>query len=216
MTTIYPVDLPPRDSLPSSLVQQIEKIVATAVPSDAPRFVHTLGGPGSGKTSLLAALQEHLIDYQPVFVAMDQLMEAMPEYQAEADLARAFMLHELPARMACYTLLKDLIAKKANIVFEHSGAHDAHPGLLRYAKQSGYTIALYHVQATAVAQLGRITRRHTAGGRYVPADYVAERHALLTSLLPHYRAVADRYHVIDNSADADDPVTALRGYLNNQ
>ncbi|MBV8060032.1 MAG: zeta toxin family protein [Alphaproteobacteria bacterium] len=215
MSLSYPVILPPRQAMTPSLVAQIDAIRQAASPSSAPFFIHTLGGPGCGKSSLMTALRDFFAEKNPVFVAMDKLMEGMPEYQAglKIDPAKAFVSCELPARIACYALLKDLIAHRANIIFEHSGANDAHPALLQYAKQAGYRIQLLHLQVSADVAKARIIERNAQGGRFTPPHYVDERNLIIAGLLPQYVQIADNYHVLENSTNSADPVEALRMQL---
>lgn len=131
-------------------------------------------------------------------IAFDGIMKAMPEYRAESDSKKAFALCELPARNAGYVMLKQLLDKRASILFDHGASFEAHVDLLRFAKQRGYHVILVRVTISPEVAKQRIQARQSEEGRHTPLHYVDERKAQLDCLLSAYREAADSLIDIEN------------------
>lgn len=191
-------------ALPPALQAALAAEQGRAVTQAQPVLVHSIGVPGAGKSSLLAALMAQLAAQLTALphhlVAFDRLMQQMPDYQTEAQQnpSMAFARHEMTARAAGYALLQILLARRAHILFDHSGAHPDHPALLRQAKQLGYRIMLVHVTTAETEAAQRLVQREADEGRHTPPHYIGARAALIDGLLPSYRQIADDYIAIAN------------------
>ena len=186
-------------------------LARAAAGQERPVFIAMLGVPGAGKSSLTAALELCMPDL--ACVSFDRLMAALPDYQilAQEDKAAAFARYELPARMAGYRLLRLLLAKRANLVFDHGGADRRHPELLRFAKAQGYLVAVAAFSTPPDDARRRIAAR---AGRHTPLAYVDERARLLADLRADYRALADWWHEArgpDYTAEAETLRRTIRG-----
>lgn len=194
-------------ALPPALRQGVAKSVAAAQAQPKPVLLHTIGVPGAGKSSLLQALSAELAPLPHHCVSFDALMQDIPAYRARAakDAAGAFAAFERPAREAGYVLLRELMARRAHILFDHSGANPAHRDILRYAKQQGYAVMLVRLGVSVTQAQRRLTERQQRDGRHTPPAYVAERQTLLQTLLPAYRHSADVFLELQNDdMPADD------------
>ena len=208
----FPIATPNQADLLPSLQIAIEEVCRNAVSQEKPFLLHTIGVPGSGKSSLVDALDENLADQSPSVVGFDRLMIAMPEYQnaAEINLEEAFSLYQLPAREAGYVLVKKLMGLKANIIFDHTAAHANQVELMKYAKEQGYSIVLVRIIAETNDIKARIKKRTATGGRHTPLEYVDDRLAIIEGLLDKYQAVADTYFEVRND---DVPVPEQREFF---
>jgi predicted ABC-type ATPase len=204
---MFPIETSTGDLLPF-FRQEIARLVSATPSAKRPFFIHTLGGPGAGKTTFLRYLKEDLGNKIP-FVAFDKLMEALPEYQACNDKKEGFEKYQMPARMAGYALLAELIAKGCSVLLEHSGGfllNDETPRfqnveMLAYAKTKGYSIMMVDLTTSLPVARERVLRRAKIEGRHVPLHYIDERHQVLQELIPHYRALADFFVEIRNEEE---------------
>ncbi len=211
----FPIDAPDFNAIVPELAGAAQEVLGRATPTQRPWLVHTLGGPGSGKTRFVTALNAALSGQKPLLLAFDRLMEVIPAYKATPDRAHAFADHEMAARMAGYALLREAMAKGCHIIFEHSGARADHIALLRFAKEeAGYHVAVVHLHVTPATAHHRLSVRQEKEGRFTPPHYVEERTAILDELAPLYRDVADHWLDIDNDAADTDLTPAVRALCN--
>jgi predicted ABC-type ATPase len=194
----FPIETPEWSDLSPSLGKIIREIVAGAGAQSNPFLLHTAGIPGAGKSSLADSLEKSLADLFPVRVAFDKIMCAIPEYSAEPDSLLAFSKYELPARAAGYLLVKNLMEKRANIIFDHSASFPKHVDLLKFAKSLGYKVAFVRIVAAPETVKKRILARQAVEGRHTPLNYVDERLVIIEKLLEDYKAVSDVYFEIQN------------------
>ncbi len=202
----FPVKTPSFSELSPSLKTIVDDILAQGKPVKRPLILHTLGIPGAGKSSFIQALVHELNDISYTVVAFDRIMVAIPEYQeaAKRSSEQAFQEHELPARAAGYLVIKELIERRANILFDHSGANSSHPQLLSFARANGYRVLLVHITAPVDSVKERLLSRQQGEGRFTPLDYVEDRKALINDLLPTYRKVAASYAEIRNEDNGEE------------
>lgn len=203
----FPIPTVALAALPPVLRQSVTQACAQAQAQPRPLLLHTIGVPGAGKSSLLRALSAELTPLPHHCVSFDALMQEIPAYRARAvsDAEAAFQAFELPAREAGYVLLRELLARRAHILFDHSGANSDHRDILRYAKQQGYAVMLVRLGVSVTQAQRRLAERQLKDGRHTPPAYVAERQALLQTLLPAYRHSADAYLELHNDdLPADD------------
>ncbi|MBP7252734.1 MAG: zeta toxin family protein [Alphaproteobacteria bacterium] len=196
----FPIPTVALVALPPTLRQSVTQAYATAQAQPRPFLLHTIGVPGAGKSSLVRALSAALDPLPHHCVSFDSLMHAIPAYRSRSrgDAEEAFKAFELPAREAGYVLLRELLTRRAHILFDHSGANPDHRDILCYAKQQGYAVMVVRVGVAETQAQRRLAERQLKDGRHTPPAYVAERQALLQTLLPAYRHSADSYLELQN------------------
>jgi len=196
---LFPVETPEFAEIAPSLQMIVRQFADNAISQKNPYLVHMMAVPGAGKTSFVSVLAKRLSDTCPAVVAFDRIMEAIPEYQSESDKEKAFALWELPARAAGYVLIKNLLTKKANIIFDHSASFDAHVKILDYAKRCGYRVAMVRILIPLDVAKRRIELRQTEQQRHTPLCYVDERDEKLKQLLCAYKEAADFFAETTNN-----------------
>ncbi len=203
--SLFPIEIPLQKDLLPVLASAITEAVKRAQSYERPYFVHTLGIPGSGKSSFVTSLTDQLGGGRtPTIVAFDRIMEKIPEYMSDQNRERAFLRYELPAREAGYFLLKDLVEKRADILLDHSGAFPKHVEMLKFAKEiKDYHVAIVRIVVDLETAKKRIQTRQSEEGRHVPLDYVDKRHHTIIQLLPLYKSVANIYCEISNEYEVD-------------
>lgn len=201
----FPIETIGLKDLQFGLDKIVEERLRSAPVSPHPLFVHMLGIPGSGKTVFARPLFECLerkVNGAFTYVGFDDLMSDIPQYQSSQDRVAAFSAYELPARAAGYALLKGLLEKRANILFDHGGASSEHVDILRYAIHSlEYSAFMVHVKCDAKNAIKRIIRRAEIEGRHTPIHYVEDRKKLIDALLPRYLEILQGFTMLDSSDD---------------
>jgi predicted kinase len=170
----------------------LEQYLHHAQPVEAPVILHTLGVPGSGKSTFLNAYNKH----NKVVISFDDIMENIQSYQQDRNLLGveyAFQRWELCARAIGYELLFRAIARRLNIIFDNSGSRRDHVELLQELKNiHRYTVNIIHFDISEELALARAAQRE----RYLPPHYIPERRKVIESLLPDYKILADRFDTI--------------------
>jgi len=206
----FPITTKPRNAFEPELLAVIDADLVAAQAQDQPFILHMLGVPGAGKTTFAEQLLMGLADYQPSYVDFDHIMKRLPAYQARADqdLVAAFTQFELPAREGGYFLVKSLLDKRANLVFDHGGSPNEHVELLQYAKFLGYRNFICHIDIDPDEAKARNKMREQVTKRHTPPHYVDERLVKIHNLVQRYKAVADVYQYVDNSGQSQPEQTA--------
>lgn len=164
-----------------------------------PLFLHMLGIPGAGKTTFLNILEANWQgSNRPYLLGFDQVMQAMPEYQAEQDKIKAFNLFELPARAKGYQLLENLMAEKQSLFFDNGGSAASHLDILNRAKESGYTIILVSIATPVEIAHRHVDQRSITEGRHTPMHYLEDRAQKIAALITQYRELTPHFYEIRN------------------
>ena len=185
--------------------QAMEAHVARFPVQKQPVFIHMLGTPGSGKTTVAQALL-HALDTEKGSWAwhdFDRVMDLLSGYHVDHKVLGekdAFDNWELVARAYGYKLLGDLVQRRAHILFDHGAANVDHPDLLRWVKAQGYSVVMIYPKVDIeVAQARVVECAQQPGGRYTPPHYVAERQSLIEELLLDYHQIVHKIIDVDNN-----------------
>ncbi len=168
-----------------------------------PRILHTLGVPGSGKSTYISSLDQT----NTVVIAFDKVMETIPDYKEDVKNLgpeASFNKWELPARAIGYEVLHRAVNEKRNVIFDHSGARQDHVDFLQALKQDmDYRVEIASIEISDELAALRVLKREQNGGRYVPPEYIPQRQEAIRKLLPLYQDLADSFtqlQAIDDGA----------------
>jgi len=170
----------------------LEALLPPAIVSKKPKFIHMMGGPGYGKSSVVNGLFEHTQIRQQMFcLSFDRVMEALPGYQQDLEEkgnVDAFNRWELPTLVLGYALLGSMLERKVSGIFDHSASDRRHVHLLLDIKRRGYDVKMISLDVSLETALHRVReRRVKPGARYTSDEMVMERHGIITQLAPTYR-----------------------------
>ncbi len=172
----------------------IEKMLAEAQPTQEPLFIHTLGIPGSGKTT---CVKNHKAEYPGCLViGFNLVMEAAPQYQRDTEelgLVEAFAKWEIPARIAGYELLFRAINKGYSIFFDHGGSPELHLELMKAVKRAGYHTKMYYTKCDIEVALARVAEREKVLNRHVPPELIIKRAPMIEERAQQFRSIVDEF-----------------------
>ncbi len=158
--------------------------------------VHIIAGPnGAGKTTFA---REFLPNYADClnFVNADLIAQGLSPFSPETAAFRAgrLMLEEIELSMS----------KEVDFGFETTLSGRSHLGIIRRLKEQAYQVYFFYLWVPSVElALARIRERVLRGGHDVPEAVVRRRfNRSITNFLTHYRPLADRWILFDNSAAA--------------
>lgn len=187
-------------------VKSSEKILPFEIARTATKVakaVIVIGGPGSGKNSLIEACQAkgEYVGYE--ILDVDQEMEKIPEYQ------RAVQAKDANAANKFWGQAKDIRDKKfetylkakKNLVFIGAGAmldHYKHQVIGRL-KKSGYRVKLIFVKLDLAKAKERCHARGDATGRVVPEQVIEGNHRSAVNNFEVYKSLVDEWEVYDNT-----------------
>ena len=155
--------------------------------------LYIIAGPnGAGKTTFA---REFLPDYADCknFVNADLIAQGMAPFSPETAATRAgrMMLSEI----------RSFVRRRASFAFEATLSGRGQMVLLRQLKAKGYKIHIFFLWVkSADLALSRVRERVSRGGYDVPEAVVRRRFdRSMRNFLAHYRGLADRWTLFDNS-----------------
>jgi probable phosphoglycerate mutase len=163
--------------------------------SPFPLFLNVSGIPGAGKSTLAGEIAAG--DPSLLYLSFDELMEGLSGYREDArgmGSAAAFGRWERPARWLGYRALREAVERRFSILFEHSNATPSHVALYRCLKNRGYRVEIRFLEASVPEAIERTRHRE----RWVPAEVVAERAALLRELNESYKQIVDHFETFQS------------------
>lgn len=177
----------------------ISKYLQTAPSVEHPVLIHMAGIPGSGKTTYY---RTH--DWpQHVFIAFDNIMEDLKEYQNDlkafgAEIA--FNKWEIPARIIGYELLRLAVEQHKNIFFDNGGSSQGHLELIKNIKKFGYTTAMYYIDCPLQVAIERSIIREKEINRHIPIETIEDRFYKTINKIKQYQQIVDCFYHIDYSS----------------
>jgi predicted ABC-type ATPase len=200
---------------------------AKPVPMDKkPVAVITMGGPGSGKSSVTSGMD--LEDF--VLVDPDAIKAQLPEYQQALGgkaLNAARMVHEESSDVA-KGIRETAITQRKNLMLDGVGAdYDKMASRIESLKASGYHVSLVSVHIPTETAKQRVANRALSSGRWVPLDFVEDAYSKIPGNFDKLSQLTHDAVAYDNSGSGvkmmfskqhgSEPVThdpeAYSGYL---
>ncbi len=176
--------------------------------------IMSMGGPGSGKSSILKAAG---IDERAFVVAdPDGCKSGLPEYQKALDPAAtykgaAFMAHEESSYLA-KQIRDEAIRTNKNLIIDGTGANaDKFGRVIDHLKANGYEVRVVmpHIEVDEAAK--RVQLRAERSGRLVPSPIVKEAYSKIPHNFERIAAKADTAHLFDNRGAAPKLVFSSAG-----
>jgi predicted ABC-type ATPase len=158
--------------------------------------VYIIAGPnGAGKTTFAREFLPKYADC-PNFVNADLIAQGLSPFSPETAAFRAgrLMLGEMEA----------FARQGDDFGFETTLSGRSHLNVIRGLKQRRYEVHVFYLWLPSVElALARVRGRVLQGGHDVPEGVVRRRFGRsITNFLVHYRLLADRWILFDNSAAA--------------
>lgn len=167
-----------------------------------PEAIVTMGGPASGKSTLVRKINESS-NFSGVVVDPDFIKEQLPEYKAGIAGGwknAAKMVHAESSTIA-EEVRKEALAKRANIVLDTTGANEKKfLKRIQELKAAGYKIRLVMSFLDKDTALMRARKRAEETGRYVPDEIVLGVAEEAPKNFAKAAALADEAHLFDNSS----------------
>jgi phage-related protein (TIGR01555 family) len=174
--------------------------------------VLTMGGPASGKTSLVKSMG--IDESRFVSVDPDGIKERFPEYQKatggawkEGDGPRtaakdaAFMAHEESSFLA-KRIRDTAIEQGKNVVIDGTGANaDKFVDMMGQLKEKGYKVKVIYPDLDAEAGIPRMMARAEKTGRVVPEAFARKAYAKIAPNFQKIAAAADSFTMFDARPD---------------
>jgi predicted ABC-type ATPase len=155
--------------------------------------VYIIAGPnGAGKTTFAREFLPKYADCRN-FINADMIAQGMSPFSPESAAIRAgrLMLEEIERSMR----------SGADFGFETTLSGRGHLGVIRRLKEHAYQVHFFYLWVASVELgLARIRERVLRGGHDIPEAVVRRRFGRsITNFLVHYRLLADRWILFDNS-----------------
>lgn len=177
-----------------------------------PVAVLTMGGPASGKSSMVGRMvkKKDLVRSDP-----DDVKEQIPEYAlAVSKCARnaAFMAHAESADIADQIALR-AVKEKKNLVIDGTGKNLEHYlSTIKKLKKAGYHVTVVGASIPVEEALKRAEERGARTGRFVPESVVRDIYTKVPCNLRPVAEVADDFVLFDTASPDPRPVmTKERG-----
>jgi 8-oxo-dGTP pyrophosphatase MutT (NUDIX family)/predicted ABC-type ATPase len=174
---------------------------ALAVPSqDAPLAIVMMGGPASGKSGVLKALESGRTDF--VHIDADAIKGELPEYRhglAEGAKDAAKSVHSESGWLVDRTF-DEAVAARKNLVLDGTGKDlEGYLTRIRRLRAAGYAIRLVYVRVEPHIGARRAIERSAETGRYVPDRVIEQAYAQIPANFATIAKQVDSYNVFDTS-----------------
>lgn len=168
---------------------------------DRPHAIVMMGGPGSGKGTVLKKIMGKGAMDNYVHVDPDEMKQRVPEYQiARARNAKdaASVGHEESSHMAV-KLHQHAVAARHNILLDGTGKNaKKHIAKIKALKAAGYHVTVISPHIGVEEGVARVSQRADRSGRFVPTDVVRGAYGKIPGNFHDVAAHADDAMLIDN------------------
>jgi len=208
-----------RKSLHEAIIAHAMSGARTVGMDKRPVAILTMGGPASGKSSVLKAAK---IDKGAfVHVDADGIKEMLPEYQEMTDMTGARGTSIKSAARAAHEesshLAKEIrnaaISGRKNLIVDGTGKNDkAYIKLINDLKAKGYAVKVIMCDLDVETGLKRAALRAERTGRWVPEDFTRDAYNTIPKNFEKIAKQADTFMLYNNHGKEAIPVwTNLNG-----
>jgi predicted ABC-type ATPase/predicted double-glycine peptidase len=198
---------PERQPLHDRIVQEFDSKAQPVPANEAPTAILTMGGPASGKTSIVRAMG--IDDSKFVKVDPDAIKERLPEFREATGLdhtgngprtaARdaAYMAHEESSFIA-KRIRDQAITEHKNVVIDGTGAKvEKFVDLIKTMKSKGYQVKVFYPDLDVEEGLTRANDRAQKSGRMVPEPVVRDIYSKIATNFQRIVKEADEFAMFD-------------------
>jgi len=174
--------------------------VSPVKPDEQKMAIFTMGGPGSGKSSILEKIDKSRF----VKVDPDDVRVKLPEYQKATSGGKVFrgaaaMTHEEASDIAKH-IIERAIAENKHIIIDGTGkTASSMIAKMKRLKDEGYHVHLMFAHAPVDEGLQRVAKRGQETGRFVPEQLVKDAYATIPKNFAAISKAADSWQVFDTS-----------------
>ena len=195
----YLIQALPKTTLHQGIKENMIGNVPTVDDSYVPKALLMMGGPGSGKSSIVNRVLPDTSDW--VVADPDAVKGALPQYQAgvkAGDENIAGTVHE-ESKEVTNSLVEQTIESKRNLLYDTTGgnAYDMQ-SKIRELKKAGYETFLVMAHITLQEGLNRVRTRAQETGRSVPEDIVKNIYNLVPTNFIKTSGTVDHAYLFDN------------------
>lgn len=192
-----------RRSLHAKIVEKFLDDVKPVEKGKKPVAILTMGGPASGKTSLLKHIVGNYHDF--VGVNPDDVKDELPEYQKAINLGKTKSGAPMSARNAAHMahdessdvaeeIQKQAIEGRKNVIIDGTGKNiDKYLKKIKVLKDQGYHVQIIMPHVTLGEALKRVSDRARKTGRYVPNEVSIDAHRAIPGNFEKIAHAADEY-----------------------
>jgi len=197
---------PERAALHQKIVNEILNKVPPVPEGQQPVAVFMMGGPASGKSSMVRALG---VDKSQFVIAdADAVKERIPEYRVGVKnnyKGSAAMVHEESSMLVKRARAK-AIEQRKNLIIDGTGKD---PGSylksLDKLEEQGYKVKLYMADIDAKVAIGRAKKRAERTGRYVPLNVLSGAFPTIPNSFATVAEKVDEYAVFNTNVPFGQP-----------
>ena len=162
-----------------------------------PKLFIISGCNGAGKTTASFTILPDLLQINE-FVNADEIARGLSPFQPEKV--------SIEAGKIMLKRIQDLLSQKKDFAFKTTLSSRSIVGLIKNAKQQGYTVTLiYYWLDNVELAVERVQIRVAEGGHAIPTDTIVRRYyAGINNFIKIYNHLADHWFLIDNSQSDQD------------
>lgn len=178
----------------------------------APTAIISMGGPASGKSTLLKDQFGDLDGY--VRVDSDAIKEQLPEYQkaVEESYKSAAAIVHTESTMIAGDLLAKAAKSKKNLIFDTTGADFGRfEKQLKKLQAAGYRIAVVMPYVDHAVAVKRAQERGEETGRWIPAEAIRDVYDKVPKSFVQALPYAHEAHLYDNTSGEPKPIYEKSG-----
>jgi predicted ABC-type ATPase len=187
---------PGRKAIHDRIREKTLNQVTPVAPDEQPVALLTMGGPASGKSRAVGAVDRSRF----VVSNPDEIREELPEYQDAVDLngtrgasaKNAATMTQAEASWLARDIRREAIAARKNVLIDGSGKDpDEYAGIIKDLKSRGYKVLLRATDVSADEGYVRAQERAEHEGRWVPEEYLRDVYAKIPASLLKVASLAD-------------------------